>query len=678
MLDILLYVIVSVVTGLVFATAVAGKKISGVEFLFLCCFFGVFSPPVIFFSLAAANIFSKVNLLISLSALLVGTLVYIYYKPSRYQPAVNAIKQLLVEDRFSLSVIAISIITFAIYFGQPFEFVHSTSMDAANYTVQAAYQAEHNNLLFEDSQKSQYRSFFPKGRYNLNPVSIFAPHFPFPPLNRIFLATAMLFTFKLAFYVHLLLAIVTFMAMSVIARACFKSRIVQMFTPVIGIAYPIYILYAALPMSEMLMLAISTSALALSYIGYNRRNPILMVCGGFVCAMLFGIRAEAILYFGPWAVFCVLYILTEKDDEKRLMVKYALFSSSLFAWFFLLPSLKSGGPYMTHNLGSIGFVQQCYIAGCLLLSLLFLFFERYLSLPLKSLFSIINSKKLCWTIGIALSIVLFVLFYLRYWLPTDMIRELRDINYFYSKLLTDYPTNFLISYTSYYLINTAFLGAGIALGSRKVVLYPVIFIFLPASLMTIMHVYHSPTQHWLLRRYLICLYPLMIFCSAFLFDWLLSLINDLKYRKTLCVVLALLWIYPHASYAYEANRRKQPNDRDETVGLYDAFKSHAGQFKPGQDVIIVSGNAHKAEAYQLGMRYFFHIESLTPRLETITDDELKRFVKAKQDLGQNVFIVGLEQEEEQRLDSIGLLERVRKDNFPALKESVLYRLQYSN
>lgn len=666
-MEIAIFFFLLVLTGGVACKLVLPKAQVG-DSAFIILFTGLFFPAYLLFALSAANIFSPTVYLSILGILISLGAGVVLFRKKRLN-----LKNTIVyyENRYVMGFHLIVLVLFLFYLKAPFEFVHAAALDAANYVIQAAYQLEHSNLLFQDSQWAQYGQFFPKGSYKINSVTAFAPNFPFPPLNKVLLTTAMLFNLKLSFYIHMMLGVIGYLAIYTISKRCFESVATQLITPVVAISYPAYVYYSVLPMSEMLLLVTMLSALAVGFISNDTGSKKLAILSGFIFGSIFAIRTEVIIYFLPWVTMCMFYIISSENTKGRGVVKYILITSVISAFLFLLPTIESGGTYLKNHLGSLYHIQTYILVGVLILSFLVVLGNKLVGYPFTWMSRIVESKRIAWVLGVGLFLTILMLFYFRYWIPLDLNHEIRNINHFWNRMFRLYYTNIFINYTSYFLINTGILGIALIFIRRRVVLYPIILLYICASIVTLVNPHHKPTDYWLVRRYLICFYPLLIFSSAAFFD---TFFSKAKPYKWVTVVLIAFWLIPTGKNVYDQNLRRKSFDRGGTIGLTDKFQKHADIFDTEKDVVIVSGNASRAAAYQLGMRYMFKVETLSPRLNTITDDQLIHFVKTKNEEEKDVYIIGLDEKFEKRFQLLNVLTKIDQGHYPAIEDSILYRI----
>lgn len=669
-----LYLIFTIITGTSISSNWANERFSLQEMLFLVILTGFFFPPILLFALASLHVFSKTTFVLTWLIIIILTTI-ISVRNRKFHTLFNILKNINYKESTAWLLLHIVVaISFFTYYQRPSEWLLSTGMDASNYVIQAGYQLEHPSLYFESFQGEVYKESFADAKYNTNSTNGQHPNFPFPPLNKLFLAVAMFFSLKLTFYAHLFIAGISYLSLSISAHHLYKNLFTKIITPLIAVSCPVFIIYSTVPMSEMLMLATLSSALAVAYISCLRQAPFLGIIAGILLGSIFAIRAESLIYFVPCLCICyIFYTATSKPETKKTLY-FILVASALSAIFFWFPSAGSGFNYLKNHLKSVFFLHSYLLPGIFIFILAGCHLNS-VAQPIGRLIHYFDNKVLFRCFGIGLMLLLLSIVYFRFFkglFPAEITEQIWNMGRYGQGVLTRGYIHYLNDYTSSLLVFSGILGVGLILYSRNNLFYPILALFMVASIITLTFPRHSNTPYWLVRRYLVCVFPLFIFSSGAFLDYLQTLFHRKKIWK---IIIICFWASASVYLAIQNNLKLDTVDQRSYVGLTNKFQRHVSQFTPEKDIILVDGKTDKSDGYQLAMKYLFQIETLNPFMETISDKELLNFYYSTRQKKLRLFLYGLDQIQILRFKRLFILEEESIEPLPEIIQGGFYAIK---
>jgi len=670
-LSTLLYFLALIGTGFTFSLYIDGKQKSLLQTVFIISAIGLFVPVALLYLLAILHISSKLHFFLCWFGVLLFAIWQNRAKIS-LERGKNFFSSQGKQEWIFFIIHLLVLVVFYIYYGRPSEWVYSSGMDAGQYVLQAAYQTNHASLYFDDNITKKYIDYFPNAQFAVNPTYAFAPTFSFPPFNKLVLAVAMMFNLPLALYVHFFLAVVAYLAFAVLSEYCFDNRFLHIFTPVTAVSTPLFIFYSSRPMSEMLMLATLLSSLAMMYMAVKKRSFALGAIGGALLGMMFGVRLETILYFGPLVLLLIFGVLIELEQEKRKIYLTILFFSTVSAILFWYPAIDSGRRYYYHQLHFVLAVIN-YILPIILVATLTLwgFIKAGFSLSDQRVKKLLISKELSYFLGTILVIIFSLLIYVRFAATDEIYQAFAVYGKNVRRIFHQEDMLSLIRYTNPFLVLGFVLGLAVIAYTRKFRLYPIVGSVVLLSLIVLINPKHAEGGSWLVRRYLPSVFPLMIFSFSALVDWLLCLTKTTKKTYLLVIMLTCVGMgYFVVKQNVELNSHSDRAFKDELVSFID----HSKLFTPGKDVIIANGRYNRADGYMLGMTYFFGIDTISPNLQSITDGELKHFAEAMFLQGKNVILCPMTTQEINRMENVFNLEKIYHGRTPGFKAAIFYKV----
>lgn len=669
-IDSILFALFTVITGLISSAVICNKRMVPSDVLLIGYVSGLFFPVFIFYTLAVLKIYSFSHLLLLWVSIFGGLGAY-SYKTGKFR----VFKEIFTDysyrgNRGIIIVHSVVLVSFALYFERPSEWIVSVGSDVANYVIQAAYQTNHSSLFLEDSLYEMYKSYFPNAQYKINSTTAFYPTFAFPPLNKLYIAVLMSFNLKLGFYSPFLLALGAYLSISKLSVFCFKTKLVQILTPFIAISTPIFIFYSTITMSEMLMLTTLLSSLAIAYVAYKTNSKGSAILSGLIFASIFAIRMEALVYFVSWILIGSILFLASKDQVLSTVSKYVLITISIFSIYFWYPCIDSGRWYYERHLNTLfPLLNRLLIINLAMVSFVFVL-ERF-DLVKDTVRKIVTNKFNNQLVSILIVLILLLIVSLRYIVGVEDVADIEFGGELIRRMMKQSDMNALMNYTSPMLLFSGIVGVGAIFLQRKYKLYPIVLLFLVMSTVLLISPRHSDGNYWLIRRYLATIFPLMIFSSSALLEWIMCKSSG---KKVLQYFLIILWLGGSAYYLIENNSTQDTHHLRTLVGETDKFVQHTKYFDADNDVVIIDGNTHLSDGYTLALKYVFRIEALNPVISTILDEELLKFVKDNIGSEKTVYMCGLGNEQINRMQTLFTLSSVYAGDFPALKKSTLYKV----
>lgn len=672
-LEVTLYLLFTLFTGTIVSLNTINERIQLPQYLFVGFISGVLFPALLMYGLTICNVFSKYNFFVTYVVILTlltcfsaksGKMTLLYKKIIGYNYYSN-----LPYIIFHLTVT----ICFFAYYDKPSEWIVSFGMDASNYIIQAAYQLTHSSLYFEDFQGDKYSQFFADVVYKINSTTSHRPTFPFPPLNKLFLTVAMLFDLHLAYYVHILFAGMVYWSFCILSRRFFENIFIKVLTPVIAISLPMFVLYSTVPMSEMLMLATVSSTLALAYIGHETKNSRVFGLAGFFFGSIFAIRMESIIYYVPMITYGVVCYakLTEKRDNNTF--KYMLLMAALSSMIFWYPAIGSGEHYYSRQLGGMFVVQNYLLPVIMFFVLVVCYCESAKRFVIENTRWLLSREVNLYT-GMCVMILMLVVTYLRYFerlFPEKVVTSIMQLGKSGQTIFKVGFINDFNVYASPFLLFTGILGIGLIVATRQYKKYSIIAVFICASLITLVNPHHSDSHYWLVRRYLICVFPMLVFTSSSLIDYVLLRFTNQRFVR---IIVLCLWVGMSGYWIVKNNSILHTHGLRHYVGMTEKFQKHSKMYDPLTSILIVDGTVRHADAYMLAMKYIFNIESLAPMLGTITNSELVSFYDNMTAMDKEIFFCALRGKQLERIKAIFDTESVYFGELPSIGDSNVIKI----
>jgi hypothetical protein len=655
--SVLFFLLLLYLPGLIIFKALAKQKCSVIELFFSQCFFGLLYNNLLMFLLLCLGLFSFLNLNLSKIALILPFAFYIAFKKKFAFHLRSLAKEVL--DNYKTYILLFLIIAASIaLYQRPSEWVLSEGADGSNYIVQGAYHTQHKSIFLENSQMEAYRDFFANAKFKWNATTGFPlrddtrREFGLPPLWKMNLTTAILFSgLKLALYVPLFIGLFTAVGFYILLKRITKKELYALIGTFLLSFSPLFILYMRLPLSEIYALYVIIGSLLILYLAIEQKNKLLGVASGIAFSCIFLIRGDAIALYGGLLIFIFLCSFTNSEYFDKHIVRY--FGSSFLLTsilFWLVPLYYTSREYLHWHFRKINVTYLNVAMIAIAIIYIFLLYLDSKSQKIKNPFKKIYYNDIPWKIaGIIISVYFFILLYVRQSLPPGYLKRLYQLVTYIPTLSIStnaFWTESILLYMTPLITVLGAVGIIVIIFKRKERYFLILFVFILNVLLYIYFPFHSSILFWASRRYIYNVFPLFTVgavASLMYFEDKIKKIDLKLTYKTIVVCALLLVLLLHNSRMTFGNF--------EYIGAADSLKHFANNFQKN-DVIMIDGEKRFSDALQLGLKYYYNYEALSPFFNTITDEEFRNFYREMQKENKKLILILDNAKEKERMESL--------------------------
>jgi hypothetical protein len=259
--------------------------------------------------------------------------------------------------RYEYLVLALLVGTAVLAYQRPSEWVLSEGHDASNYLVQAAYHTRQASAFPGDAAPEVYAADFAHATYHLS--STVGPpgpdglrQFPFPPLFKVLLAIAMLMGgLPWALHAPLVLGVLAALCGHQVLVRMVRRRVHALFGTALLLGSPLMLQFMRVTVSEVCLLFVSATGLALLYVAETRAGGAL---AGLVLSLGLLVRVDALLIWaGVIAALAVGGLAGGLKTTPAIVRAFAIafLAGSILAWAL---ALHTSSHYLLGHLGRVG------------------------------------------------------------------------------------------------------------------------------------------------------------------------------------------------------------------------------------------------------------------------------------------------------------------------------------
>jgi len=621
------------------------NEMNFLERYFLRLLFGIIFSSLTMLFLLCLEKFSLNNLILTEIIIVLPMLFYLIIT-KKFRPLFD--RKSYYKKEFKKHIILLFMFVCAIIlFQRPSEWVLSFGMDASNYLVQSAYTTKSDSIFLKDSQQDIYIKYFPNASFKVNSTNSFPlveenkREFPFPPLWRLVLTGAMLIGgIKFSLYIPLFLGLLTSVGFYILLGKIIRQDFYSYLGTALLLFSPLLIQYMRITTSEILTLYIIIGALVTFYLACEQDNSILGIIAGIILSSIFLARGDSLFLYIGLTLFLFIYSFIDSTHINKKVLRYfgsAFIIGSFCFWFITFYTTQTymnnliKYPNKESNANILFLAISLFMIGIAVVYFLLLTLDKKkpeIALKLNNLYEtkVVIFYKF---IGILLSIFLSWAFLLRLDFSNqtiNLIFKLLNHTIPLSYLLpniTYLPVIVIMFYITVFTTIVGAIGIVMILYNKKEQYFMVLFLFIIISIRFAIDFEHSPTIYWASRRYLYNLLPLFVITATFGLEYLGTRIatkkkSILSYKIILVIIVATNLLINNYFFTYK--------NEIHFVGATNSFDELAQSFKKS-DVILIDGDIQWADAFQQGFKYYYQIESLSPYLNSISDDEVKNFNK---------------------------------------------------
>lgn len=618
--------------GLLLCLAASKRRPTLLELLVLSPALGLLFTPALALALMALGVFDMRRLL-ALEAVLVLAVGAFVVRRGRQRLDLRALRDEMGARRAEYAALVGLTLAVVAWAGAPSEWVLSESMDAANYVIQAAYQAEHESLFFADAQPDVYAGDFPTAAWRLNstsgtPRGPGEREFPFPPFFRALLALMLAIGgLPLVLHTPLLLGLLAGLCGFLALASALRTRQAALLATALMMAAPVVVQFLRVTLAELCFLLATMLALALFGLARSSGSRCAAALAGLVLALAPLIRADGLFVWAGGLLALAAGLLSPADDEGGRLGRAfgtTFLWGSLLSWS--LAAYASAAYLDGHLRGRLSLVSAALLAAALGFSLA----SRAGALVVRSSWQ--AALRFCaraLIMGVAAQAALVLLVRPLVALPRALEWLLAAL---YSRPSPGAPDSF--ASLGYLTLPTVLLGtAGLVLvaleGQQETLLWGTLFALGAGVFLYAPH--HMPGAYWVSRRSLGHLLPLLVLGSACALRRLEPWLTRRGPARAALWLLLLGSLLAHNALINWRSGRHY-------AGASESLSALAGSF-PAADALLIDGRAAGADALQLGLRYLHRREALAPRLDSVSDDELLAFWRKRAAAGRSVQVV---------------------------------------
>lgn len=536
--------------------------------------------------------------------------------------------------------------------GRPSEWVLSQGHDASNYLVQAAYQTRQASAFPGDAAPEVYAADFAHATYHLNstvgpPGPDGGRQFPFPPFFKVLLAIAMLIGgLPWALHAPLALGVLAALCGHLALVRMARRRVHALFGTALLLGSPLMLQFMRVTVSEVCLLFVSATGLALLYAADTRTGGAL---AGLVLSLTLLVRVDALLLWaGVVAALAVGGLAGGLKTQPAIVRAFAIafLAGSTVAWAL---ALHTSSHYLLAHLGRVGpwvlptLVVAAAAYGLVLTCRTWPAVDRLLALRVSTAPHLTRGVAVIVTAVAAYALVVRPLWQLALWLrmpggPPPLLPAQGGG----SALV-------VLGYVTVLTTVTGLAGVAWVLWKEPARWLPWTGTFLVGALVYLDDLRHSPTPYWASRRLLCTVLPLCVAGTVFMLErWAGSATLT---RRRVCTAATLV-----AANLVAHNARLTLGRGIDYVGAASSLHAVAAAFRP-TDVVLVDGELDDAEGLRLGLRYLHGIEALAPVLSTVDDDDLVRFWRLQVAQGRRLHVLSASAAGIERLRRLFVVER---------------------
>ncbi|UCB47277.1 MAG: hypothetical protein JSV25_07665, partial [Spirochaetota bacterium] len=244
---------------------------------------------------------------------------------------------------------------------------------------------------------------------------------------------------------------------------------------------------------------------------------------------------------------------------------------------------------------------------------------------------------------------LFIFLYVRQSLPSGYIKRLygvvTDITTL-SIITNPFWTESILLYITPLITVLGAVGIVLIIFKRKEKYFLLLFVFILNALLYIYFPFHAKIFFWASRRYIYNVFPLLTVGAVFALEYFENPIKQLNLKliyKAIIVCTLLITLLLHNSRLTFSNF--------EYIGATGSFNNFTNNFNKN-DVIMINGDKKFSDALQLGLKYFYSYEALSPFFMTIADEEFKNFYYEVRKQNKRLILIFDNELLEQRMEKL--------------------------